>query len=217
MKRYLLLLILLNLDNYVVAATERVKEKESSNGIDFQYDDQVGERYLTLTILRDGKTVRTLRAGIQNGGAFEPDDPPRLSPDNHFVFLSQIESGELETPNGPVTREVAYCNLVDVYSGCIVARETGQFCGGAFTRDGKWKNPLYPDVNLANKTPRANDYAKGKLRPADSPNASFDNLLACDPPSDDNADAYRTIIEKNLFDLDSAQHDALERNLKEWR
>lgn len=216
MKRYLLILILFNSGNYGVAIAENVREKESSHINDFQYSDPMGKRYLTLTIFRDGNIVRTLRGESQSGGAFERDDPPFLSPDGNFVLLNQIESGDAERPDGSlIYHEVAYCNLVDVRNGCIVARDTGQFCAGTFTEEGKWKNPLYPDVNLANKTPRANDYAKGKLRSADSPVASFDNLLACDPPSDDNADAYRTIVEKNLFDLDSAQRDALERNLKE--
>lgn len=216
MKRYLLILALFNSGNYGVAVAENAREKELSHVSDFQYGDLVGKRYLTLTIFRDGNIVRTLRGESQRGGAFERDDPPFLSPDGNFVLLSQIESGDAEMSDGTVIyHEVAYCNLIDIRNGCILARDTGQFCGGTFTEDGKWKTPLYPDVNLANKASRSNDYAKGTLRSADSPVASFDNLLACDPPSDDNADAYRTIVENNLFDLDSARRDALERNLKE--
>lgn len=215
MRHLLILLPILFSWSHYGAAVERTKEKESSYITDFQYSDTVGERYLTLTILHDGKIVRTLHGERERGGAFERESLPRLSPDNNFVYLSQIESAELETPNGAIISENAYCSLVNVRNGCIVARETGEFCGGTFTSDGKWKNSVYPDFNLAGATPSASAYVEGKLKPSGSPETSFENLLACDPPNNNNADAYRIIAERNIFDLDSTQRDFFIRTFKE--
>lgn len=207
------LLFLLNTGSYV-SADELAKGKVSSYIGDFQYGDPVGERYLTVTLLSDGKVVRTLHAELGSGGAFEREVPPRFSPDGDFVLLNQVESAELETPSGPVISETAYCSLVGTQNGCIVARETGEFCAGTFTLDGRWANSLYPEFNLAAVTPSARAYVMGKLKPVGSPETSFENLMVCDPPNTKNADEYRTIMEDNIFDLDSAQTKALRRSLK---
>jgi hypothetical protein len=130
------------------------------------------------------------------------------------VYLSQLESGVVETSsNSNMRHEVAYCELLDARSGCIVARETGEFCGGFFTADGKWENPLYPSFNLASEKPRAKDFVSEKLKPASTPESSFENLLVCDPLSPDNVDDYSIVIKKDIFNLDSARRQAFELDL----
>lgn len=218
MKRYafLVLPVLLSTASYCLA-DEGTKEKNSGRASTLKYSDPAGDRYLTLQIFRDGNIVRALHGEIERGGAFDYEESPLASSDGHFILINQIESAKLETPNGPIITNRAYCSIVDVRSGCIVARDTGQFCGGAFTSDGEWKTPVYPDLNLSATAPKAKAFVKGQLRPADSPETSFDNLLACDQPDSDNADAYHTIMEENIFDLDSAQREALLRDLSQLR
>lgn len=215
MKHYFLIpfLFVLNAGSYV-SADKLAKEEISNNIGDFLYGDPVGERYLTLKLLSNGKVVRILHAELESGGAFEREVLPRLSPDGNFFFLTQVESAELETPNGPVISETAYCSLVGVHNGCVVARETGEFCGGTFTLDGQWANSLYPEFNLAAVTPSADAYAMGKLKPVGTPETSFENLMACDPPNTKNVDAYRIIMENNVFDLSNVQRKALQSDLK---
>lgn len=196
----------------VIAVAE---DEKSSHEVVFKYDEPVGELYLNLTVTSGGRNVRTLHGDRLLGRAYERTDPQLVSQDGNFVYLSQIESGFVEGPNdSPKYHEVAYCELLDVRSGCIVARETGEFCGGSFTFDGGWDNPLYPDFNLAKQTPSVFDYVSGKLTPADSPESSFENLLICDPPSSNNVDAYRSIIKNNVFHLDDFRREAFERDLK---
>lgn len=217
MRPYLLILpiIVFGSGSYGNASTGSVEEEKSTRILDIRYGDPVGERYRTLTILSDGKVVRTLGGGNERGGAFERTDPPLVSPNGHFVFLTQVESGEAGTPDGSVMHhEVAYCELVDVRSGCIVARETGEFCGGTFTRGGLWDNPIYPNFNLVTEIPGAEDYLEGRLKFTDSPISSVENLLVCDPPDADNADVYRTILNSKLLKFDSAQRELLERKMK---
>lgn len=218
MKRYLavLLAIPLNLGSFGYASTECVEVKNSLCIERFQYSDPIGKRYRTLTILNDGKTVRVLRGEIEKGGVFDKINPPELSPDGNFALLHQVESGKAETSNGLVTNhEIAYCELVNLRSGCIIARETGEFCGGTFTQDGRWNNQLYPEFNLTAEAPRAKKYVEGSLRPTDSPASSLDNLLICDPPDANNKKDYRTIIERNTFKLNNIQREVLRRNLND--
>ncbi|QJC80889.1 hypothetical protein [Pseudomonas umsongensis] len=211
MKSYLaVFLVILTYGTFGYASTKCIETKGSSCNEKLKYSDRIGERYRTFTILRDGKTVRVLRGDVGKGGTFERIDHPILSPDGNIVLLSQIESGEVETSNGSKTyHEVAYCELVDLRNGCIIARETGEFCGGTFSQDGRWENSLYPEFSLTTETPRAKYYADGTQIFADSPAASFDNLLFCDPPDTKNKNDYHIIIEKHNFKLDSAQRELL--------
>jgi hypothetical protein len=197
-------------------ASEKANEQGESLGSDLVYGEPIGERYLTLALLFNGEVVRTLRGNQTSGGAYQRR--PVLSPDGAFALVSQVESTNVEGWDGATTyHEVAYCNLIELSTGCIAERDTGQFCSGSFTRDGKWKTSIYPDISLAEVKPSALDYSSGKRVSADSPALTFDNLLACDPIDANNVDTYRTIIEKNIFDLDPVQREGLERALKDRR
>ncbi|MDU9393971.1 hypothetical protein [Pseudomonas sp. zfem002] len=94
-------------------------------------------------------------------------------------------------------------------TGCLIARETGEFCGGSFTKEGGWDNPTYPDFDLEAQSPRAWDYAKGRSVPHGGTLASLENLLLCDPPDRENLDAYKAISEKNIFGADAETLDSL--------
>lgn len=195
-------------------ASENANEQGESLGSDLVYGEPIGEHYLALTVLFNGEVVRTLRGNQTSGGAFERR--PVLSPDGAFALVSQVESTNVEGWDGSVTyHEVAYCNLIELRTGCIAERDTGQFCGGSFTRDGKWRTSLYPDVSLTEVKPSAINYARGKKMPADNPVLTLDNMLVCDPLGANNVDAYRTLMEKNMFDLEPVQREKLERALKD--
>lgn len=191
------------------------QNNKDNHVVSFKYDNPLGELFLTLTVIRDGENVRILHGDEVTGRAYERTDPPLKSVDGNFVYLSQLESGVVETSsNSTMRHEVAYCELLDTRSGCIVARETGEFCGGFFTFDGKWENPLYPSFNLASEKPRAIDFVSGKLKPANTPESSFENLLVCDPLSLNNADDYSIVIKKDIFNLDDARRKAFELDLE---
>lgn len=171
-----------------------------SNQVKIDYQNIVGERYLALTIIRNGKPVRTIKGDIDNVGTFERESPANLSKNGEFVIINQIQSNHVLKPNGaPIYHEIAYCNLINTYNGCIIARETGEFCGGTFSETNKWDNPVYSDFDLHFETPKAQDYAQGRRKLSELPDSSFANLLACDPPNKENADAYRAINDSRLI------------------
>jgi hypothetical protein len=170
-----------------------------NNEVRFHYQNLVGDRYLTLTIIQNGKLVRKLTGDVDNFGTFERESPAKLSKDGRFAVINQIQSGNVSTPDGPsIYHEVAYCNLMNVFSGCIITRETGEFCSGKFSEVSEWKNPVYSDFNLYSETPKAEDYAQGRRQLSEYPDSSFANLLVCDPPNKENANAYRTINESKI-------------------
>ncbi|WP_146041545.1 hypothetical protein [Pseudomonas sp. DP16D-R1] len=212
--KYLLVILLIFFTsvNIGIAAVQCLNVGRSSCAEIFQYGDPIGARYRTLTILDDTKVVRVLRGEVDNGGVFEQTEVPVLSPDGNFALINQIESGEVEASSGSITHhEVAYCDLLDVRSGCIIAKETGEFCGGTFSSDGKWNNQLYPEFNLAAETPKAKNYVGGLQQFSDSPASSFDNLLFCDPPNINNVSDYRILIERNNFNLKSLDSSILKK------
>jgi len=182
---------------------------------EIRYSREFKGLYLSLNIYHKGKHVITLHGDIESGGAFKREEPPRTSPNNHYIYISQVEAAEVETPNGPKTSERTYCSLVDVRNGCIIARETGSFCGGTFTKDGKWENSLYPNLDLVTTAPKISAYSDGRLMPTGSPEASIENLIACDPPNDTNMKDYKSSLKKNIFNLSIKQRNELLKNLKE--
>lgn len=214
MKHYIAVffaLIALGFDTLITFADS----EDSAQAVDIRYLEPIGDLYRTIEFVARDKQVRILHGHSSSGGAFERDPVPNFSPDHSHILLTQIESDNIEMPNGLVVRhEVAYCNIIDLRTGCIIARETGEFCGGIFTADGKWKNAVYPDFDLFTETPRATSYLEGKLTPADSLNTSFENLMACDPPNEGNTEAYRMIIKERVFDLNSKQIKTFEGTLR---
>lgn len=211
---YFILAMMLPLVGELAAADGLISLNDVKQGDWLKYDGPAMEFYLAVDIYHEGKRVRRLRGDAQNGGLFVKEVPPHLSPDGYYVSLNQLESAELETPSGRKMAETAYCSLVDVRSGCIVARETGSFCDGTFTSDGKWKTSLFSELDLVAASPKADAYANKKLRPAGSPETSYENLLACDSPNTDNMEAYQYILDANLFKLNAKKLSVLRARLR---
>lgn len=171
-----------------------------------QYEENEGHRYAVLKILDSGRLVRLFRGRDDDGGTFEKIEPPHFSEDHKYLLFSQVDSGEVIGPDDlPLYHEVAYCGIVNTRTGCLIARETGEFCGGSFTKEGGWDNPTYPDFDLEAQSPRAWDYAKGRSVPHGGTLASLENLLLCDPPDRENLDAYKAISEKT-FSVRTPKH-----------
>jgi hypothetical protein len=176
-----------------------------------EYRSPVGLGSEKVVMISGKQVIRTLYGGVDAGGLFYGGDSTPISDDGRFAAIDQIEAGFVELPDGSSKlHEVAYCNLVDLHNGCVVVRETGQFCAGRFTKEGKWNNPLYPDLDLTKPTATTIKYADRVVWPADSPDASLENLLACDPPGTANKVAYKKILDLNVFHMSQKQRQIIE-------
>ena len=166
-----------------------------------QYSAPLEDRYANLTIFNDGKVTRTLSGDQYEEGTFEKVVPHFLSKDLTYLHFTQIASGKVELPDGSSkNHEVVYCGIINTRSGCLISKETGSFCGGSFTEDGKWRMPFSPDFDLERQAPKVEDYYPKGLSIADhKPLSSLENLMKCDPPSTENLDTYNHLINNNSF------------------
>ncbi|ARU90467.1 hypothetical protein B9K09_22025 [Pseudomonas sp. M30-35] len=84
--------------------------------------------------------------------SFATPDSDSLSANKKHLVINAINSGTLEYGKQKELYDRAYCIFVKMDTGCIVKKETGEFCGGYWdTTDSSWN--LYGTlVNIANET-----------------------------------------------------------------
>lgn len=186
------------------------KSVTAGSNISIRYDGEQNGRYRNVSVMKQGKLVRRMALGERSYSLFEHDPDPATSPDGRYVLVSDVESGEVGMPDGRGSlHERQYCGFIDTRSGCLFARQTGQFCGGQFNDAGAWVSPALPDLTLSEARPTAEDYASGRLSPSEAPDGSLDNLLRCDPPGPANKDHYRNLIDAGILDVTPSQRRAL--------
>jgi len=182
----------------------------AGSNITLRYDGEESGRYRNLSVMKQGKLVRRMALGKRSYSLFEYDPDPTTSPDGRYVLVTDLESGEVGLTDGRGSlHERQYCGFIDTQSGCLFARQTGQFCGGQFNDAGAWVSSALPELILADGRPTAEDYVSGRLSPSAAPDGSLDNLLRCDPPGPGNRDHYRKLIDAGIFDVTPSQRQAL--------
>lgn len=198
-----------------LASTENAKADggksvTAGSNISLRYDGEQNGRYRNVSVMKQGKLVRRMALGERSYSLFEHAPDPATSPDGRYVLVSDVESGEVGMPDGRGSlHERPYCGFIDTRSGCLFARQTGQFCGGQFNDAGAWVSPALPNLTISEELPTAEDYASGRLSPSEAPDGSIDNLLRCDPPSPSNRDHYRKLIDAGIFEVTPSQRKAL--------
>jgi len=207
---------LLSLIFTVLATLASTEDAKSGSGrwvhagssITLRYDGEENGRYRNLSVMKQGELVRRIALGKRSYSLFEYDPDPATSPG--YVLVTDVESGEVGMPDGRRSlHERPYCGFIDTRSGCLFARQTGQFCGGQFNDVGAWVSPALPNLTISEELPTAEDYASGRLSPSDAPDGSIDNLLRCDPPGPSNRDHYRKLIDAGIFEVTPSQRKAL--------
>lgn len=165
-----------------------------------QYQDPIGERFASLLLFDDDRIIRSLSSNLQDEGTFDAKGHPYFSEDKKYLLFNQINSGQAEFPDGTSAyHEVVYCGIINTSTGCLIARETGEFCAGEFTAQGKWESSIYPDFDLEERSPKATNYLEQRLKPSESPVHTLENLMLCDPPREENISAYNTVITTGIF------------------
>lgn len=189
------------------AAEGGVREVNLGGGRALLYQGEIGGRYQTLSLVYNGNVLRKLHGVADKGGLFEYEKSPVVSSDGRYAVVNQVESeGD---GRGRTSHEVAYCELIDLNSGCVVARDTGQFCGGEFTDSGEWRTFVFQDLNLPETTPAAGKYASGRLSFSDSPGDSLENLLVCDPVGVKNVKYYKSLVDDKHSNLSGGARSKL--------
>ncbi|QGL98986.1 MULTISPECIES: hypothetical protein [Stenotrophomonas] len=150
----------------VLAAAASTEDAKSGSGrwvnarsnITLRYDGEENGRYRNLSVMKQGELVRRIALSKGSYSLFEYDPDPATSPDGRYVLVTDVESGEVGLTDGRGSlHERQYCGFIDTRSGCLLARQTGQFCGGQFNDDGAWVSPALPDLHLSEVRPTAED------------------------------------------------------------
>jgi len=194
------------------AADESARKVDLGGGRALLYEHELGGRYQTLVLVYNGDVLRKLHGVADEGGLLEYERSPVISSDSRYAVVNQVESDCDE--RGRNSHEVAYCELIDLKSGCIVARDTGQFCGGEFTDSGEWRTVVFQDLNLLEATPAAEKYVSGRLSFSDSPSDSLGSLLVCDPLGEDNVKYYKRLADEKFSNLSDGARNKLRNVLR---
>lgn len=166
-----------------------------------EYSEPIGDRYAKLTVINGNQVVRKLHGDQHEQGAFEKVTPNFFSSDSKYLIFTQVTSGEVELPDEPPRyHEVTYCGIINTQSGCLITKDTGAFCGGSFTTDGKWRTPFYPDFDLEKMAPKVESYLEEHSLFDNAPLSSLENLMKCDPPSNATVENYKYLLEQKAFD-----------------
>ena len=153
---------LLSLIFTVLATLASTEDAKSGSGrwvharsnITLRYDGEDKGRYRNLSVMKQGELVRRMALGKRSYSLFEYDPDPATSPDGRYVLVTDVESGEVGLTDGRRSlHERPYCGFIDTRSGCLFARQTGQFCGGQFNDVGAGYLPPFLTCTLLRCTP----------------------------------------------------------------
>lgn len=136
---------------------------------------------------------------------YEDEGSRALSPDRRFYMVTQNESGVAISGSGVAKdHQVSSCVFIDTNNGCVVKREVGEYCGGAWSGGHDWPRlngdmrPINSSVPSA--TDLLRDYGNSIQKKKDIKSfirysVAFDNIISCDAINSANKDAYSKIAD----------------------
>lgn len=151
---------------------------------------------------------------------YEDNGSKGLSPDKNFYVVTQNESGTaVSDSGGSQGYEVSSCAFIDTSNGCVVKKETGEYCGGTWSGDHGWPRldgqvrPINSSLPSAAKL--VGDYnnsiqSKKDIKSFVKYGATVGNVMSCDPVSQGNEDMYKEIA--NALDGSGHKKEAGEVN-----
>ena len=168
----------------------------------------------------------------EEGIVYENDFSPQISPTGRYVALDVIRALMVSSRPGdkPTAQSRQYCPVLDTQTGCIVSMQTGELCGGEWNKgrdswvvggkdqddvDGAMLNYDFDSANVLWQGYLAASMSSSQysIKSALKDNLGAENMIACEPPSSVNRDAYAQIARQLRREGD--QHDAeyMESNL----
>ena len=166
------------------------------------------------------------------GVIFQNDFPPRISPTGGYAVLDVLRAIMVSSAQGeqPTPQSRQYCPVLDTQTGCIVSMQTGELCGGDWSKkDDNWivggkdqddvdsamldyqfdsANVLWQSFLVSRK-----GVARYSIKSALKDNLGVPNMLTCEPPSALNRDAYTAIAHQLKLEGDEADAKYIEAKL----
>jgi hypothetical protein len=170
------------------------------------------------------------------GAVFSGPEYSTVSPTGKYVVLSVVRAGVVDDPvaqshiGNVASRQ--YCPVLVAKTGCLISIQTGGICGGQWDeKNDLWRVGIGDDIAadtaamLKPQFPHINDswnsFSKSaalrpgyhKLKDDIIGYLGVTNLLACEPPSEINRDAYVSIARQLLKEGDRADAAYIEGRL----
>ncbi|WP_141723387.1 hypothetical protein [Burkholderia sp. A2] len=220
MIRRSLFLFLAVLSAYVQA---QVSVSDESNAL--QYTNREHNAYRTIHFKRQDGTIFT---PFDEGLRFYEPDTNSLSPDKQYSIVNFSAEGDLADSSGVPVHSEYLCAFVRMKDGCVVHVAQDAVCGGEWRAPHQWSVNIEPifdnppnaaDIYAAYSSKHKNGYQSSQppILAYLAEGTSFDNLLACDPPSTGNRSAYSKLLAQLQRDGDAENADKLKKTLTSGR
>lgn len=99
---------------------------------ELRYSYPVGKYFRRVDLYSRGRFIRAFHTDVRWQNVFIKDGEMLASNASQFIVLSEVVLAAQSDPAEVATHEIYYCNIVEASTGCVIARETGQFCSGEF-------------------------------------------------------------------------------------
>ncbi|MDR0182129.1 hypothetical protein [Lysobacter arvi] len=142
-------------------------------------EEPTAEGFAKVALMRGDVAVRVL-AG--NGIVYLRESPPNLSPSGQIALLTQVDQGLVRDSEGGYLHDRASCVFISLRDACVVAKETGLFCGGSWAENDTWIVPDGTTVDLNGRRLSKGSVSSKQAFIDDADIASsLENLRLCDP------------------------------------
>lgn len=166
----------------------------------------------------------TIFTPFDEGLRFYEPDTNSLSPDKQYSIVNFSAEGDLTDFSGMSVHSEHLCAFVRMKDGCVIHVAQGAVCGGDWRPPYQWSINIEPIFdNPPNATDIYTAYSskhKAGYQISQPPilaylaeGTTFDNLLACDPPSAGNRSAYSKLLVQLRSDGDTENANKLKKVL----
>ncbi|MGF6098834.1 hypothetical protein [Pseudomonas sp. 18175] len=209
MKSFVLFLFCLMVSFRLVAASN-----QSTAGT-LVYSDGVGQEFRSLDYkTRSGRVLKIFDEGLRF--SYDSQHDKAISPNKAYSVVHFSEEGVGESDARPDTKYL--CAFVRMVDGCVVNVSAGEQCGGEWSTSSLWlSQQSNSGYDFSNDSPTVEgvyrDYMSGRKDQfkVTTPRVlayllegtTFDNILACDPPSNLNIKTYNEMLMSLERDGDS--------------
>lgn len=209
----------------VLSACVQAQVSVSGESSVLEYTNRGHDDYRSLRFKRpDGTMLTSFDVGLR----FYDPGTNSLSPDKQYSIVNFSAEGDLADSSGVSVHSEYLCAFVRMKDGCVVHVAQDAVCGGEWRPPHRWSVNIEPifdnppnaaEIYAAYSSKHKSGYQTSQpaILAYLAEGTTFDNLLACDPPSAGNRDAYSKLLVQLQRDGDTENAAKLKKILtSDW-
>ncbi|WP_157638390.1 hypothetical protein [Burkholderia ubonensis] len=209
----------------VLSARVQAQVSVSGESSVLEYTNRGHNAYQSLRFKRPDGTMFT---PFDEGLRFYDPGTNSLSPDKQYSIVNFSAEGDLADSSGVSVHSEYMCAFVRMKDGCVVHVAQDAVCGGEWRPPHQWSVNIEPifdnppnaaDIYAAYSSKHKSGYQTSQpvILAYLAEGTTFDNLLACDPPSAGNRSAYSKLLVQLQRDGDTENVAKLKKILtSDW-